>query len=445
MEFNNNISDKNLGKVETDIQKKNIQKNKNVKKKNILLRVFIALSVVSIILILLFTVYGYNNAGSIDGFSTSGFALLIPFFFIPAALVYIWGLYVVIIIVRFLYKKNIILMLLFIIAFVFFLLNLFGIINVSSEKYDLNEVFYEPLVISEDKIYYNVLEFNNSSNIISMLISDLFSDEPKQNSINSMSLDGKNNQVICKDLIQDNVTDEEDDFLYFQHFYFIRNNELFYKDDSYNNSLGKINLSNCKVTNFNFDGELLQFIDDDIYLDDSDKIIKYNVVTDTKNEKKFYNDNLYNLPIIDYKNFDIYYIAEISNDSEREFGIFKNNDLLFSIKQRDLLEPLTLTNNYLFFYDDKTIYQLDINNKKIVNQFGNKYKDIYVLVSDTVDNYFTADDRIYRYNEQNNEFQDILGKELSKEYTFYTNVYHHNNKIHHLSNHYLMRLSLLGV
>ena len=354
----------------------------------------------------------------ISGLGETGFSALkiLSLLIIPELLIRILGFYIFTVLIRYLYKKNKILSILFILL-ILVLVVLFIRNNTDYNKtYNLSNIYdnRNNIIIDNNKLYYNVKESYEYTSFLGKLYM------PKiiaQDTINYMDLDGKNNKILCKNPNK-NLSMEERDFL------FVKNNELYYssseKEKSY---IKKINLSNCKETEIKKDYNFIKKIDNDKMLfmyrikDSNTSIIKY----DIDNNKKIKENNVseefdYTNFIIDYNNLNLYY-------KDNNGYIYKNNKIILKVDDSEL-RPLLLTSNYLFVYDYDYIYQIELNTNKVINKIDNKYKEISNIFSDTNDNYFFADDKIYYFNEENNSFDSIIKDEID-----YEMVYHYGDKM----------------
>ena len=422
-----------------NIEKINDEK-KNKPKKITLFKVFITITIIVIALILIYTVYSYNNGGMFAGLS-----ILIPFVTIPDILIIIWGLYFLIKGTMFFYKKKKVYGILFIVL-VLFALSFLEYKRVKSffvsdfdtvvSDFDSNEKGY---LVYDNKIYYY-----SSVNVEppGMLLK-MFLDDYSQDGINSINIDGSDNKMLCT-----NLNDEE--YVSEMYMHFIIDGELYYSDYRQSNEFysdgtvginKKINLDTCKITDLTSEYRIIPNTrrDNIIYMyggSDSDlSIVKYDLNKNRVVDVVHTNADLfidYNAKI-DYDNFNIYYSLE---DDENPI-IYKNDEMIYQSENDAELFIFLISDDYLFFYDDDTIYQMDLNTNEIVAKKDNHFKDIYTIFSDSNDNYFIADDVIYNYDKDLDDFRKI--NELSDE-AYIKNVYHYGDKVLFLGD---MRYSIL--
>lgn len=421
-------------------EEKNVTVNNNIvkKKKNILLIICILLQTILSIYFIISIIELRSSEGS--------FGNLILILVTPVLTLHVWGFYFIATITKNLYKEKKIHAVIFITIVLIFLGRNSIIQRIIPEKYDLSKVFQtihsdkKDFLIYDNKLYYNVHERSHSdfNNFIDYMFESLFKNDIIQDSINSMDYDGTNNKVLCNNLKNDIYIDDK-------YFHFIKNNELYYSnvydssDKKTNNR--KINLSNCKITNLIDDYQFIRNTGDfnttfmyknNVGIDSGTSVIKYDILKNKILQKIDIKPYSYSEFIIDYSKFKIYYIDKNHKD---DFSyLYMNDKLLFTTKGNNF-EVLLLTNNYLFLYDDNNIYKFDLTNNKIISTIDNKFDGIEKIFSDTNDNYFIAHDRmykyntnnrIYRYNEETNKFEDILNRTIKNKYR---NVYHYGNKL----------------
>ena len=217
------------------------------------------------------------------------------------------------------------------------------------------------------------------------------------------------------------------------------------KDKKVINSLKKINLNNCKVTDVIKDSDDIMIdqihynISGDrslIYGSDYDENNSYwynydlNVNKFTENKKIGYDYSLF------YANtMDIY---DIDNNE-----VYRNDEVIINTKGISGIgdaKILLCSDSYVYLYNKKNIYQFDISNGKLLKKINRKYKSIKRLDSIYGD-YFYINSNIYEFDTTNNKFK-VLIKNIPKgfvnskiytyadKYIFITdkNDYENNNK-----------------
>ena len=450
--------------VEEKIVEKQVPKNTTTSNgfKNILKKICIILSIIAVI------------------FSLNGLALLIPFYLIPSLLFYILGFYFFILITKsILLKKGKLLASLWILIVAVIII--FPMINgtVISNTSSISEILYDnSTIIHNDNIYYNQLEFRTSTNIISLMINEKINDGVKQNSINSVNINGTKNKVICKNLIKD------DDNSIDRKFYFIKNNELYYATDQERN-IKKINLKTCKITKL-FSG--YKYVGNDendkyMYLTKNNSsgvnIIEYDLDNQKNNRNrnaykvkkeaddsttKFYDDFFYNIDdnaeridkseyTIDFQNLNIYYFIEeetydyeydddydYTSDEEynypnKLYKLYKNDKVIFQTKKDTQI--LLINDNKIYVYNDRYIYEINIQSNELEDEVEIPFNKFKIVTSHTNDIYFKSKDTIYKYNTEQNKFEPLLKTSFLNDVTnddeIYQsndyNLYQYNNKI----------------
>ena len=193
----------------------------------------------------------------------------------------------------------------------------------------------------------------------------------------------------------------------------------------------RININTCEIENLNKDYKYLLNTkrEDYIYML---KIygageIEYSVLLkyDYKNKKVLneadidyilYNNNF----IIDYDTDDLYYIA--TNDNN--YYLAKNKDMLYGSDEEIFL--IAKTNTHIIFGSKDTIYKYNLNDNIIESSTENVLGRVKLIFSGTNSNYFTANDIIFKYDEELDDF--IKLSETS--YSLYDlNAYEMNGKV----------------
>jgi len=258
----------------------------------------------------------------------------------------------------------------------------------------INDSLVDDYVIFNNKLYYYK---------ISGHLNDV-------NQLNSVDLSGRNNKNICNNVHLYNFGDG----MNFGNLDFVKDNYLYFTSfkgtSSEFASKGyfihkKINLKTCEISELNNDLKNYEYLNNSIssryaYMYDENErytvFVKYDyskdrIVNKIKVDMCFNPNKL----IIDYDNFNVFYV------NQNKY-VYVNDKKIYSSKNN--LHLLTYTNNLLLFYDKDNIYKLDIKNNILVDTIKNPYKNIFRFFSDNNDNYFFADNYIYRYDSKNNKF-----------------------------------------
>lgn len=294
-----------------------------------------------------------------------------------------------------------------------------------SKKYSLTEVFYgfrvtpdHNYLIHNGKLYYNVEEHD-----LDMALRT--GNGLTQDTLNVMNLDESGNKILC-DLT------EGDYYITSKYFHFIRNNELYYSSyysHSHKGSISnrKVNLSTCKITKLPSDYEFLKdyggneiaYLNKVVTTSKSSysRIIKYNLDKNKILDENTISSDTYDY-ILDYSNFDIYYASG--------FSLYKNDELI--VKMDNLYNLLLLTDKYMFMKDDydRKIIQVDLVNNEVIGEKDNLYGKLHRISSDNDERFFQGSDRIYKYNEETGEFEDMLNTRVKSSYY---DVYHYGKKL----------------
>ena len=221
-----------------------------------------------------------------------------------------------------------------------------------------------------------------------------------------------NKKLVCNNLKPDNY-----DIVKFS---FIDNNDIYY-DTGYD--FNKINIDNCEVTDLLSDYRFIIKVGDYAYLHNGEKeVVKYDYKNKKIVDKKTIDINYnYSEVIIDYDNFDFYYVA--SNNFEKYMAM-KNDEILFESDIK--LDVLSLSNNIVLFADELFIYKYDLKTKSVVDTIDKPFKNSFAIHSDNGDNYFILDHQyIYKYD---SVVDDLI--EITKiETTYLFDIYHVNDKV----------------
>lgn len=425
----------------------NIESNggEKKKKKNILLIIFVLISILESIVTIV--------ASIVASMREFGLALFFPLFWIPIRLLVIWTFYFIIVFGKYLYRKKKSYAILFLILLII-LLNIEPIwYRINPKKNNLSEIFDTSggylntgkYLINNNRLYYSIFKGNDSEIIqyifpyttyYKLIVSDTL-----QNSLNSMNIDETDNKVLCN-----NFKSSDGNFL------FMKDNELYYDFGNNVGGLKKINLSNCK--------EKVLMSDDYKYIDNTIdgnyiymyhrvserggerpiSIIKLDISNNKKvEERKFKSD----IPVIlgdmkyviDYDHFDIYYESSYIPDNLDDYSyeiipqaIYKNEEIIYKpVLGTKHMDVLFLDSNYLFLYSENVIYQLDLTINSVINNFDNKFNNISRIFSDTNDNYFVADGKIYQFDNTKKEFVSVLN--LPNIDDKYNVVHHYGDKL----------------
>lgn len=359
-----------------------------------------------------------------DGLDCLSKALII--FYLPIFLLYIWGFYFGLILFKFLYKKKKILAILLVIL-VLVLIHIPSIIKISNpEKKDLSYVFSsiyyskKDFLIDNDTIYYYDHNYNTSDYALGMLFDSVFDIEKTTRTLNSMDLDGTNNQIICSDLDESFIDSE---------FYFVENNELYYGDGV---NYKAINLTTCEITkemdeynliqNPNHDGivYMRRIIEENEEVVGND-IVKYDMINDKVINERKITYGYYDSIVIEHQNFNVYtskydYELELTN-------VYMNENLILTKDNVDM-QVLLVYENRLLLADDNKIYVVDLNNNRIIEEIEHDFENITIISNNSGENYFMADERIYTYDQ--NGIVDALNIVTDN---YYKQVYSYNNKL----------------
>ena len=227
-------------------------------------------------------------------------------------------------------------------------------------------------------------------------------------------------------------------------FYMVYDNEAyFYSPDDMMNK--KINLSTKKITNlnntYNYIGKTLNIEEGTIYafdnIDDFNERNDYSIYMkiDLKNNQVISNhkcpksiDNNSNV-MFEYENGDIYMLIKPFNGEHPV--LYKNDDIIYQFEEYNNNDFPELTfilsdKEYIYYIQNDCIYKLNTNNGEIVKTTPLKYKNIKRIDSgNNKDNFFYANERIYSYNFEKDDF-DFIIPNVSKQPE---KVYHINNTL----------------
>jgi len=355
-----------------------------------------------------------------DGLACLGKSIAIVY--VPICLFCIWVFYSCIIILQYLYKKKKIFVILLVIILAILALGLIytpSIIKIlKPEKKDLSYVFSDIDYDKQDFLIHNDIIYYANYNSNDSMLFDITTI-----TLNSMNLDGSNNKVLCTGL---------DEYFTENKFYFVEGNELYYGDiegDNYQT----INLSTCVVSEPRY--YFIKKLDNDriVYIyktgngftnGEGSNIIQYDIKNDKKLGERYVSfDVRESNIIIDYQNFNIYGVEY--DYKQNETKVYVNADLILNKKGLSL-DLLLLKDNYLLLSDNNKIYVMDLNSNLIIKEIEHNFKKVYAINSDTNDNYFLADNRIYSYNLIENNIENVFDKTVDG---YYKNVYHFGNKL----------------
>lgn len=306
------------------------------------------------------------------------------------------------------------------IALVYFFIKLFK----KSKKLCIIILSSLILVLALIYLLYRANKYNNPNEISTSSVlfgnySSLLSDKKAYYFIPNTS-SGKlyytdesfNKKLVCNNLKPDNY-----DIVKFS---FIDNNDIYY-DTGYD--FNKINIDNCEVTDLLSDYRFIIKVGDYAYLHNGEKeVVKYDYKNKKIVDKKTIDINYnYSDVIIDYDNFDFYYVA--SNGFEKYMAM-KNDEILFESDIK--LDVLSLSNNIVLFTDELFIYKYDLKTKSVVDTIDKPFKNSFAIHSDNGDNYFILDHQyIYKYD---SVVDDLI--EITKiETTYLFDIYHVNDKV----------------
>ena len=363
-----------------------------MKNNNKLFNIFVGISVICIVVIIGYTIYQFNQK---DTFGFSNLAIGIPFVFIPPVMGIIWLIYFCI------EKSTIVpIIVVAIIGTIVYFKN-----DITLPVKSINDIDGDYL-IKDEKMYYVKTAYSE-------ILSDILS-----NRLMSLDLKTHRNKRVCKiDQTEARV-------------FFIKNNELYYSsgyDDNEQTEIKnrKIDLKTCNITKLIKDYKYIKNTETDNYVYmykegyNITNIIKYDYINN-KILGQYKIDNPYfdsDEIIIDYDRFNIFNIT-----NNQKFYKFNHNNKKIYESDKEL-KMLTYSNNYVLFYDKENIYKYDVSNSRIIETIKNPYKNINRFLSDTNDNYFEADNGLYKY--ENNKFEKIVDLKSNAYYS----VLHYGNKL----------------
>lgn len=365
-------------KTKSSKKKRNVKKNK--KKIGLLLWIFIILTVVPLLWALGVAVTSWNAPG------LEALGILTPFLLIPYLLI-LWSIYGIIMLFKFfvkIYKKNrkLGLSLMAILSGV--------IIGIIISYFDVRTGFLsisanaDDILIDDGKVYYI------SDKYVTLTLD-------KNDYLNVVNVDGSKNKTLCRNI---DVYDFDPKF--------IKNDEIYYYDiirDSFN----KINISSCENKEIMEEYEYIYsdknygyFVSKDMVEDGKEAYniyVKYDFLKNEAVEKiEVSSSNV----IIDFNNFDIYYM--VYNDDQNY--IYKNGELIYSWKKENVY-LLGRFDNSLLLSDNNTLYKFDLSKNKVVDKVKFKMESHRGL-SDMSGKYFHTNDKIYMYTGDIRNLEVIL-------------------------------------
>ena len=368
-------------KTKSSKKKRNVKKNK--KKIGLLLWIFIILTVIPLVWALGVAVTSWNAPG------LESLGILTPFLLIPYLLI-LWSIYGIIMLFKFfvkIYKKNrkLGLSLMAILSGV--------IIGIIISYFDVRTGFLsisataDDILIDDGKVYYI------SDKYVTLTLD-------KNNYLNVVNVDGSKNKTLCRNI---DVYDFDPKF--------IKNDEVYYYDiirDSFN----KINISSCENKEIMEEYEYIYsdknygyFVSKDMVEDGKEAYNIYLKYDFLKNEAVEKIEASSSNGIIDFNNFDIYYM--VYNDDQNY--IYKNGELIYSWKKENVY-LLGRFDNSLLLSDDNTLYKFDLSKNKVVDKVKFKMEG-HLGLSDMSGKYFHTNDKIYMYTGDIRNLEIIIDKD----------------------------------
>ena len=230
-------------------------------------------------------------------------------------------------------------------------------------------------------------------------------------------------KILCKNIGSSQTKKAEITYIYGDDLYFRLNSEF-----------KKINLNSCEVNNienyfknsmtkivhiqynhiygYDMDSEVITLKEIDVT---NNKLIKSKTITKKKN---------YVNTLFDYKNFIIYSYSNLDNSP----FIAKDDDIIYDLPFEGLL---TVNDNFIIIIkkDDNKKYcvkKVNILDKseKTLECFYNNFSSIN---SDNNDRYFISDKKIYKYNNETEEIEELTNIDTNN--IVINDLYHINNKI----------------
>ncbi len=240
-----------------------------------------------------------------------------------------------------------------------------------------------------------------------------------------MNLDGSNNIKIAE-------TDE----LRFADFYFVYNNEAYYYTTYYDDNK-KINLKTGKITslgtkeiyipktlNNNTVCAFDPYAGEDYSTFRKIDLKTNTIISEVKSKHKLSNKQYY----FDY---DVGYIYYIDEDESVYPTLYQNNQVFYEFTKYNKnnfpeTDIIAINDKYIYLYQNKTIYKLNINEKTIEKEINNTIGDFKRIGSgNNTDNYFYSNNNIYSFNIENDVFELILNN-INKAPTY---VYNTKNEL----------------